>query len=76
MVAFGPVPSRRLGRSLGVNNIPPKNCTFSCVYGQVGNIGDIRHERREFYRPELVVQEVEEKVKKSNEAMRIIKKIQ
>ncbi|MGB9794304.1 MAG: radical SAM protein, partial [Caldisericum exile] len=35
-IAFGPVPSRRLGRSLGVNNIPPKICTYSCVYCQLG----------------------------------------
>lgn len=36
MIAFGPVPSRRLGRSLGVNHIPPKTCSYSCVYCQVG----------------------------------------
>ena len=35
-LAFGPVPSRRLGRSLGVNNIPPKTCSYSCVYCQLG----------------------------------------
>lgn len=35
-IAFGPVPSRRLGRSLGINNIPPKHCSDSCVYCQVG----------------------------------------
>lgn len=34
--AFGPVPSRRLGRSLGINNVPPKSCSYSCVYCQVG----------------------------------------
>jgi hypothetical protein len=28
MIAFGPIPSRRLGRSLGINNIPPKTCTY------------------------------------------------
>lgn len=33
---FGPVPSRRLGRSLGVDLIPAKTCTFNCVYCQVG----------------------------------------
>jgi wyosine [tRNA(Phe)-imidazoG37] synthetase (radical SAM superfamily) len=33
---FGPVPSRRLGRSLGVDLIPPKTCTFDCLYCQVG----------------------------------------
>lgn len=35
-IAFGPVPSRRLGRSLGINNIPPKICTYACVYCQLG----------------------------------------
>lgn len=37
MITFGPIPSRRLGRSLGINNIPPKICTYSCVYCQVVN---------------------------------------
>ena len=36
MIVFGPVPSRRLGKSLGINNIPPKGCSYSCVYCQVG----------------------------------------
>jgi wyosine [tRNA(Phe)-imidazoG37] synthetase (radical SAM superfamily) len=33
---FGPVPSRRLGRSLGVDLIPPKTCTYDCIYCEVG----------------------------------------
>ncbi|MBN1856759.1 MAG: radical SAM protein [Dehalococcoidia bacterium] len=33
---FGPVPSRRFGRSLGINAIAPKTCTYSCVYCQLG----------------------------------------
>jgi wyosine [tRNA(Phe)-imidazoG37] synthetase (radical SAM superfamily) len=32
MLVFGPVPSRRLGRSLGINNILPKHCSYSCLY--------------------------------------------
>jgi wyosine [tRNA(Phe)-imidazoG37] synthetase (radical SAM superfamily) len=36
MIVFGPLWSRRLGWSLGVNNIPPKRCSYSCVYCQVG----------------------------------------
>ncbi|MCD6389776.1 MAG: radical SAM protein [Desulfobulbaceae bacterium] len=67
MIAFGPVPSRRLGRSLGVNNIPPKKCTYSCIYCQVGAIGKIQLGRRELYLPEIIVQEVEKKVKKTME---------
>ncbi|MBN1183820.1 MAG: radical SAM protein [Bacteroidales bacterium] len=38
MIAFGPVTSRRLGTSLGINNIvSQKKCSYSCVYCQVGN---------------------------------------
>lgn len=33
---FGPVPSRRLGLSLGVDLVPPKTCTFDCLYCEVG----------------------------------------
>src|SRR4030042_1780115 len=37
MISFGPVPSRRLGKSLGINNIiSPKTCSYSCIYCQVG----------------------------------------
>ena len=35
-IVFGPVPSRRLGHSLGINNIKPKSCTYDCIYCQVG----------------------------------------
>ncbi len=67
MIAFGPVPSRRLGRSLGVNNIPPKNCTFSCIYCQVGRTSKMNLARRIFYKPEMIAEEVEKKVKKTRE---------
>jgi len=50
-VVFGPVPSRRLGRSLGVNNIPPKICSYSCVYCQVGHTTNMQVSRRPFYDP-------------------------
>jgi len=33
---FGPIRSRRLGLSLGVNHLPPKTCSYSCVYCQLG----------------------------------------
>jgi wyosine [tRNA(Phe)-imidazoG37] synthetase (radical SAM superfamily) len=58
-IAFGPVPSRRLGRSLGINNIPPKSCSYACVYCQVGRTVDLIAERRAFYPPEEVVRQVE-----------------
>ena len=37
MNVFGPVPSRRLGRSLGVQNVPSGTCSYNCVYCQLGN---------------------------------------
>jgi len=66
-VAFGPVPSRRLGRSVGINNIPPKVCSYSCVYCQVGKTLDMTIARRAFYKPEAVFEQVKRKV---NEAIR------
>jgi hypothetical protein len=38
MQIHGPVPSRRLGKSPGVNNVPGKTCTYSCAYCPVGNL--------------------------------------
>lgn len=65
MIAFGPVPSRRLGRSLGINNIPPKVCTYSCIYCQVGKTGKMQIERRPFYEPAEIVKRVKIQVKKA-----------
>ncbi|MCL5109728.1 MAG: radical SAM protein [Chloroflexi bacterium] len=55
MEVFGPVPSRRLGRSLGLNNIPPKVCTYSCVYCQLGRTTRMASSRRCFAPPEGLV---------------------
>jgi len=63
MLTFGPVPSRRLGRSLGINNIPPKVCTYSCVYCQVGRTLNLQIERNVFYDPEKILKDVHDKVK-------------
>jgi wyosine [tRNA(Phe)-imidazoG37] synthetase (radical SAM superfamily) len=63
LIAFGPVPSRRLGKSLGVNNIPPKTCTYSCVYCQVGRTSKLQIARKDFYKPEKILDDVEKKVK-------------
>jgi wyosine [tRNA(Phe)-imidazoG37] synthetase (radical SAM superfamily) len=68
MIAFGPVPSRRLGRSLGINNIPPKACTYSCVYCQVGRTERMQVERRSFYQPERILEEVRGKIERSRQA--------
>lgn len=64
MLTFGPVPSRRLGRSLGINNIPPKICTYSCIYCQLGKTSKMKIEPQVFYSSSQIFKEVEEKVKK------------
>ncbi|HEY59301.1 MAG TPA: radical SAM protein [Anaerolineae bacterium] len=64
MITFGPVPSRRLGRSLGINNIPPKRCTYSCVYCQLGRTRNFVLQRDSFYDPKEVFREVRDKLKK------------
>lgn len=58
MITFGPVPSRRLGYSLGVNHISPKHCTYSCAYCQVGRTTSLEVTRREFFPPQQVIKEV------------------
>lgn len=68
MIAFGPVPSRRLGRSLGVNNIPDKVCSYACVYCQIGRTLRMELERRPFYEPGLIFEEVSRKVEEAKEA--------
>jgi wyosine [tRNA(Phe)-imidazoG37] synthetase (radical SAM superfamily) len=65
-IAFGPVPSRRLGRSLGINNIPPKSCSYSCLYCQVGATQAKMVEPRNFYAPEDIYQAVSEQLEKVN----------
>lgn len=61
-LVFGPVPSRRLGRSLGINNIPAKTCSYSCVYCQLGKTINVTTERQAFYKPKDVFKEVKRKV--------------
>lgn len=68
MKAFGPIPSRRLGRSLGINNIPAKVCSYGCVYCQVGRTNSMQITRQAFYDPEEMFEEVREKVEKTRAA--------
>lgn len=66
-IAFGPVPSRRLGRSLGINNIPPKICSYSCVYCQLGRTIKMQVNRRAFHDPEEILKDAQEKVERARE---------
>ncbi|MFO7769263.1 MAG: radical SAM protein [bacterium] len=55
---YGPVPSRRLGRSLGVDPIPLKTCNWNCIYCQLGRSRPLTSERREYIPADHIVQEV------------------
>lgn len=68
MITFGPVPSRRLGQSLGINNIPPKFCSYSCVYCQLGYTFPLEVDRRAFYQPEEILKNVEDNIQKVRDA--------
>lgn len=61
-IAFGPVPSRRLGRSIGINHIPPKTCSYACAYCQVGYTSRMCVARRAFYAQTDIVADVERKI--------------
>ena len=64
-IIFGPVPSRRLGKSLGVNNIPPKTCSYSCVYCQLGRPAKMTVKRSAFYDPDEIFESALIKVEKA-----------
>ena len=55
---YGPVPSRRLGFSLGVDIIPLKTCSLDCVYCQLGSTGRTTVRRRAYYSPREVIAQV------------------
>ncbi len=65
MISFGPVPSRRLGKSLGINNVAfGKVCSYSCVYCQVGITHKFSNQRQKFYDPEVICSEVKKQMAK------------
>lgn len=57
---YGPVPSRRLGRSLGVDLVPFKVCSYDCVYCQLGRTTTKTTERKEWVPLEDVLAELRE----------------
>jgi wyosine [tRNA(Phe)-imidazoG37] synthetase (radical SAM superfamily) len=55
---YGPVPSRRLGRSLGIDLVPHKICTYDCIYCQIGKTTDKTLVRKEYVPVKEVLEEV------------------
>lgn len=63
---YGPVPSRRLLRSLGIDLVPFKTCTYDCVYCQLGRTTNKTLERKEYVAAEEVLAELEQKLTDKN----------
>lgn len=57
---YGPIPSRRLGRSLGVDPIPLKTCNWNCIYCQLGRSTPLINERREYIPRDAILVEIQE----------------
>jgi len=55
---FGPVPSRRLGQSLGIDPIPLKTCNWNCVYCQLGRTLPLTNVRRDYVPRQAILDEV------------------
>ncbi len=63
---FGPVPSRRLGRSLGLDITPYKTCTFDCIYCQLGRTTNKTVQRREYIAKDLILDELRDFLSEGN----------
>jgi wyosine [tRNA(Phe)-imidazoG37] synthetase (radical SAM superfamily) len=57
---YGPVPSRRLGQSLGIDPIPLKTCNWNCVYCQLGRTKPVTNTRACHFPPEVIVEQVKQ----------------
>jgi wyosine [tRNA(Phe)-imidazoG37] synthetase (radical SAM superfamily) len=55
---YGPIPSRRLGRSLGISPIPDKTCNYSCIYCMLGRTDHLTNQRQEYYKVEDILGEL------------------
>ncbi len=60
---YGPVPSRRLGNSLGIDPIPSKTCNYQCIYCQLGKTTNFTNTRKNYYPKEEIINEIENAIK-------------
>lgn len=56
---FGPVPSRRLGVSLGIDLVPLKTCSFNCIFCECGRTTNLTIERKEFFPTSAILEEID-----------------
>ena len=59
---YGPVPSRRLGRSLGVDLVPFKTCSYDCIYCQLGRTTRKTVDREEYVPIDRILEELDRKL--------------
>jgi len=67
---YGPVASRRFGQSIGINFLPPKTCTYSCVYCQLGQTNHLSATRIKTYDPEVIVMAMQQRLNELEKANR------
>lgn len=67
-LTFGPVPSRRLGQSLGINNVVAKSCSYSCIYCQIGETAGELIEPQSFFTSEQIHNAVSARLQQASEA--------
>ncbi|MDA3883995.1 MAG: radical SAM protein [Candidatus Delongbacteria bacterium] len=63
---FGPVPSRRLGMSLGIDLVPHKVCSLNCIYCECGKTTDLTLERKEYIPYDEVITELTDYMKNNS----------
>jgi len=72
MEIFGPVRSRRFGMSLGINHLPPKACSYACVYCQLGRTNLLSIHPQAYSQPQEVISTVQKHLRKLTEAPDVI----
>ena len=60
---YGPVPSRRLGFSLGLDLVPYKTCSYDCIYCQLGKTTNKTVERKEYVNKDIILSQLDEVLK-------------
>ncbi|MFX1279173.1 MAG: radical SAM protein [Promethearchaeota archaeon] len=62
---YGPVPSRRLGSSLGIDPIPSKTCNYQCIYCQLGKTTNFTNNRKNYFPKNEIINEMKEAIRQN-----------
>jgi len=66
---YGPVPSRRLGRSLGIDPLPSKTCNYQCIYCQLGKTTCFTNTPTNFFPVEQIISEIKAAIEKHKDSI-------